>query len=87
MSEKSLLLVADGFDAAFLGVGQRCGQPDVAVYDRELCIQILVEQGATPEEAIEHFEFNVSGAWVGEQTPLFLDRMSLDEARRRLEEE
>lgn len=84
-NEKGLLLV-DGFDAAFLGIGQRCGQPDVAVYDRARCLQILVAQGATLDEATEHFEFNVAGAWVGECTPLFLDAMSLEEARQRLEE-
>ena len=25
------------------------------------------------EEAVEYFEFNVAGAWVGEQTPIFVD--------------
>jgi hypothetical protein len=24
-------------------------------------------------EAIEYFDFNVSGAWVGENTPIFLE--------------
>lgn len=84
-NEKELLL-ADGFDAAFLGIGRRCGQPDIAVYDRTRCLQILVAQGATADEAIKYFEFNVVGAWVGECTPLFLDAMSLEEARQRLEE-
>jgi hypothetical protein len=27
----------------------------------------------TWDEAVEHFDFNVSGAWVGPQTPLFID--------------
>ena len=27
----------------------------------------------TQEEANEFFEFNVVGAWVGEQTPIFVD--------------
>ena len=26
------LLLADGLDEAFLGVGRRCGQPEIAVY-------------------------------------------------------
>ena len=29
------ILVADGFEAALLGVGRRCGQPDIAVYDED----------------------------------------------------
>ena len=28
----------------------------------------------TYEEAVEYFEFNVIGAWVGEQTPMFLTK-------------
>lgn len=66
------LLLADGFDDAFLGIGQRCGQPMIAVYSRERCIEILISQGSTAEEAEEHFEFNVVGAWVGERTPVFV---------------
>ena len=68
------LLLADGFDAALIGTGERCGQPTIAVYDREKCIEVLEKRdGMTQEEANEFFEFNVVGAWVGEQTPIFVD--------------
>ncbi len=66
------LLFADGFDDAILGVIERCSQPLVVVYDRNKCIEILVDQGLSGEEAEEHFAFNVSGAWVGDRTPAFL---------------
>ena len=66
------LLLADGFDAAFIGTGQRCGHPNIAVYDRDMCIDILAND-MPYEEAVEYFEFNVAGAWVGEQTPIFVD--------------
>ena len=33
MSDEEQLLKADGFDKAVLGVGRRCGQPDLLVYD------------------------------------------------------
>jgi hypothetical protein len=69
------ILMADGFDEALLGYAQRVGQPAIAIYDREKCIELLVKRdGLSPEEADEHFEFNVVGAWVGEQTPFFLVR-------------
>jgi len=71
MDEK--ILFADGFDKALLGVGSRCGQPEIAVYNTGKCISILQEQGMNYEEAIEFFEFNVVGAWVGEKTPIFVD--------------
>jgi|TARA_B100001250_G_scaffold374708_1_gene361723 hypothetical protein len=68
------LLLADGFEAALIGTGERCGQPTIAVYDREKCIEVLEKRdGMTQEEANEFFEFNVVGAWVGEQTPIFVD--------------
>ena len=67
------MLLADGFDAAFIGSGERCGQPTLAVYDRDKCIEILQGQGMSYDEAQEYFDFNVVGAWVGEQTPIFVD--------------
>lgn len=78
------ILLADGFDDAFVGYAERCTQGPVAVYDREKCIEILmtgtgagliVKGGMTWEEAEEFFEFNVIGAWVGDRTPLFLTKV------------
>jgi len=88
------VLLADGFDRAFLGVGQQFRNAYVAVYDRGECIRIISEQLGEPlsedearefdfsaspnalarEQAEEYFDFNVQGAWVGEQTPIFIDR-------------
>jgi hypothetical protein len=66
-------LVADGFDEAIVGMAERCSQPACVVYDVEKCIKILVEEnGMSQEDAQEYFSFNVLGAWVGENTPLFL---------------
>ncbi len=42
------------------------------LYDRSKCIEILMRDGCTYEEAVEYFEFNVSGAWVGDRTPGFM---------------
>lgn len=70
------ILLADGFDEAFLGIATRCGQPPVAVYDAEHCIQILMDRdGMDYEEALEFFSFNVTGAWVGPQTPMFVEKV------------
>ena len=67
------ILTADGFDDAILGIGVRCGQPPIAVYDVKKVINILIERdGMTPDEAVEHFDFNIEGSWVGEQTPIWL---------------
>ena len=67
------LLTADGFDEAVLGIGRQFDRMMV-VYDRSRCIELLMADGMTRDEALEYFEFNVAGAWVGESTPLFLER-------------
>jgi hypothetical protein len=65
------LLVADGFDDAILGVAQQFTRVFV-VYDQAKCLALLRAQGMSPEDAAEYFEFNVTGAYVGESTPAFL---------------
>jgi len=58
----------------------------IACYDYDRVIEGYIEEGMTEEEAIEFFEFNVIGAWVGERTPCYLRRMTLDEAIEATEE-
>ena len=69
-------LLADGFEDAIVGVvAGRCAQPTLVVYDAEKCIEILTETTSmSRDEAVEFFEFNIEGAWEGENTPLFLWR-------------
>tara|TARA_R110000796_G_scaffold21969_2_gene64134 strand:- start:4705 stop:4932 length:228 start_codon:yes stop_codon:yes gene_type:complete len=67
-----VILKAEGFDGAILGLGRRCGQSDLLVYDADKCVAILMKDGMTDEEAMEYFEYNVVGSWMGEGTPIFL---------------
>ena len=71
-------LLADGFDDAILGIAERCGQPPLVAYDRSRCLDILVAQGMSHEDAEEFFEFNVAGAWLGEMTPVWVDTRIAD---------
>jgi len=66
------VLLADGLEGAFIGVS--CGfGPNKAVYDWGKCVEILMKQdGMSTEEAVEHMSFNVTGAYMGEQTPEFI---------------
>lgn len=67
------LMLADGFEAAIVGIAEGCGRSPAVVYDREKCIAILMERdGMDRDEAEEFFDFNVSGAYVGPGTPVFL---------------
>jgi len=65
-------LYADGFEDALIGIARRCSQPSLAVYDYDKGIEIIMKDGGTYEEAVEHMEFNVVGAWVGEHTPIWM---------------
>ena len=67
------ILLADGFNDALIGTGQRANQPTLAVYDAKKCIEVLEKRdGMTQEEALEFFEFNVVGSSVGDDTPIFV---------------
>tara|TARA_R100000951_G_scaffold87391_1_gene75154 strand:- start:232 stop:483 length:252 start_codon:yes stop_codon:yes gene_type:complete len=81
MTDLDELLLADGFDKAFVGVVRGAGTPDVAVYNEQKCLEILMDNGMTGEEATEYFEFNVVSAYVGEKTPVFLNIMDIDDVR------
>ena len=76
------MILATGFDDAIIGIGRRCGQPDLVVYSIEKCVQILIERDSMEEdEAREYLEFNTFGAWVGEQTPVWVELMGSKELR------
>ena len=65
-------LFADGFEDALIGVGVIFNR-SLATYDMRKCIDILMKRDdMTEEEAVEYFDFNIIGAWVGETTPLFI---------------
>lgn len=70
------ILLADGFEDAFVGLSVfQPARPVCAVYDYDKCIDILNKRDKMSiEEAVEYFDFNVSGAWVGEQTPIFINK-------------
>jgi len=74
------ILLADGFDDAFIGVGENSEGNPVAVYSIEKCLDILAEQFKDEEDAIgdaiDYFEFNVKGAYVGQFTPMFINTLS-----------
>ena len=66
-------LLADGFDSCILGVCARFGWPSLIAYDYEKCIALLMRRdGMSYSDAIDFFEVNVMGAWVGEGTPVFV---------------
>lgn len=75
-------LLADGFEDAMVGLARRCGQPTLAVYDYTLGVRVLMKRdGMSYEEAVEWMEFNVVGAWMGANTPVWLTHAMHDGTR------
>jgi len=73
--ESEEILLADGFEDAFIGIVSGKMREDVACYDYDKCLSILCKRDKmTHEEAEEFFGFNVIDAYVGERTPVFLRR-------------
>jgi len=63
-------LKADGFDEAIIGLEE----PSLRlIYSVKKTIDILLEEGMTEEDALEHFYYNVSGAYVGDLTPIWCE--------------
>ena len=73
-------LLADGLEDAFIGMCEVAGRPPIALYDEEKCIEILAKQMVPFDDdeddpytmAVEYFEFNTKGAWVGENSPRYV---------------
>ena len=68
------MLTADGLDEAIMGTVSSYGQEDSVLYSLQKIIDILVERdGMTQEEALEFYDFNIIGAFVGPGMPTFLN--------------
>lgn len=77
------VLIMDGFDDCILGVCSRMGQETIVAYDFVKVVQKLIKQGMNEEEALEWFEYNQLGAWMGKMTPCFVERIEDDNNKRR----
>ena len=65
--EHEEIMTADGFDYAVIGIEL----PSMRlIYSVTKCLSILMED-MEEIDAIEHFNYNVSGGYVGELTPIW----------------
>lgn len=72
------LVLACGFESAILGVADIQGH-SVVIYSRDRILNSLMLDGLEYEEAVEHFEFNIAGAYVGPQTPVYVEEYSAED--------
>jgi len=66
------ILKADGFDDAVIGIDTGTMR---LIYSVTSCVEILIVGGMDMNDAIEYFDFNVRGSYVGEKTPIWCDDM------------
>jgi hypothetical protein len=65
-------MFADGFDMAIMGITE-VEQGYRVCYDIGRILELLVlEHDMDEEGAIEHFDFNIAGAYMGPLTPIFV---------------
>ena len=69
-----LFLDPEYFDEAILGIAQRAGGFLSVCYSEPKIIEMLIRnERMSPDEAVEHYSFNMLSAYVGEATPVFVD--------------
>lgn len=69
------MMRADGFEEAEIGIGRGFSGGRI-IYDYDKCVQILVSRDEMSQaDAIEYMEFNVVNGWIGEETPIFIEKM------------
>jgi hypothetical protein len=67
------VLLADGWDEAFIGLTDNHLRPISAVYSIDKIVQIMVERdGMSYDDAEEYAAFNITGAYVGKHTPVYV---------------
>jgi hypothetical protein len=66
-------LMCDGFDEAIIGIAERINLNPVVTYDVEKMLSILIDKyDMSYDEAEEYYHFNILGAWLGENTPIYV---------------
>lgn len=66
------ILKADGYDDCVLGYDYSWQGVIRLIYSVDKIIKKMInDDGMEEEEAIEYFEFNMRGGYVGEQTPIW----------------
>jgi hypothetical protein len=66
--DKAIIKVCDGISINY--------NPKVA-YDYNKVIEVNMSMGMTNEEAVEYFDFNQGGAYLGENTPVFINKLEV----------
>jgi hypothetical protein len=65
------ILLGEGLDEALIGMTD--DSPHRAVYSvRKILDMLIVRDGMSEPDAVEFYEFNIAGAYLGEHTPIYV---------------
>ena len=79
MGKKEELLKMDGYNYCIAGKVSGARMPDKICYVYEKVIRKNMDMGMSREEAVEYFEYNQIGAYVGDHTPCFIEDIAFTE--------
>tara|TARA_R110000824_G_scaffold195638_2_gene378494 strand:+ start:807 stop:1103 length:297 start_codon:yes stop_codon:yes gene_type:complete len=69
------LLFADNFDAAIIGVSIGCDSGRVVYSTKKMAEVLMQDDNMSYQEAWEYLEFNTFSAYVGENTPIYVEEL------------
>jgi hypothetical protein len=69
----------EGLEEAVIGVGQQYTKAPVLIYSARKIIEVLMKQGLTYEEAMQHYGHNIECTWLGaDGTPIIMHDLSVN---------
>ena len=71
-NEDETMLKMDGYDDCIVGIVERFGQEPILCYSIDKVLKKLMKDGMSEDEALDFFEYNQIGAWMGDTTSCFL---------------
>jgi hypothetical protein len=79
-NEDILFLTEEEYDEALVGVASNFNSYYVACYDEDKCIQIIQNlDNISYDDAVEYFEVNVKGSYMGDNSPIFINIIDEEE--------
>ena len=75
------IILYDRYEDAIIGIAHRFGSDMIVAYDYDKVLEslaeILKQEGSNDPyiDALEFFNHNIIGSWVGDKTPIFIQTL------------
>ena len=71
----ALLLDPEYFDDAIVGIIHDFNRTAVCYSESKIIDLLMSEDNMDYDDAIEYYQFNILGAWMGEWSPMYLEKL------------